>query len=88
MCKPSGPTGRAVTAQGHPRTIFGRAIKSRNLVVAEMTARELGRLSLDESLALTALVACQEPAAAHHSQCGGSFGCSRRTTGCPSRRSH
>ena len=50
-----------MTAQGHPRTIFGRAIKSRNLVLAETTARELGRLSLDESLALTALVACQEP---------------------------
>jgi hypothetical protein len=50
-----------LTAQGHPRTIFGRAIKSRNLIVAELTARDLGRLSLDESLALTALVACQEP---------------------------
>ena len=45
-----------MTAQGHPRTIFGRAIKSRNLVVAETTARELGRLSLDEILALTALL--------------------------------
>ena len=31
-------------------------------MLAETTARELGRLSLDESLALTALVACQEPA--------------------------
>jgi hypothetical protein len=51
-----------LTAQGHPRTIFGRAIKSSNLVIAEMTARELGRLSLDESLALTALVARQDPA--------------------------
>ena len=39
--------------QGNPRAIFKRAIERGNVVVAEMTARELGRLSLDESLALT-----------------------------------
>jgi hypothetical protein len=50
-----------VTAQGHPRAIFSRAIERRNLVVAEATARELGRITLDESLALTALVAQNDP---------------------------
>jgi hypothetical protein len=48
---PSGPTGRAVTAQGHPRVIFKRAIERGNVVIAEATARELGRISLEEALA-------------------------------------
>ncbi len=39
------PTGRAVTAQGHPRAIFSRVIEHGNLVVAEATAREVGNLS-------------------------------------------
>jgi hypothetical protein len=46
-----------VTAQGHPRAIFSRAIEHGNLIAAESVARELGRITLDESLALTALVA-------------------------------
>jgi hypothetical protein len=50
-----------LTAQGHPRTIFKRAIERSNIAVAEATAREVGRLSLDEALALTALVARHEP---------------------------
>ena len=50
-----------MTAQGHPRTIFKRAIERSNVAIAETTARELGRLSLDEALALTALVARHEP---------------------------
>jgi hypothetical protein len=50
-----------MTAQGHPRSIFKRAIENCNLVVAEMTARELGRLTLDESLALTGLVLQKDP---------------------------
>jgi Domain of unknown function (DU1801) len=41
-----------VTAQGHPRAIFTRAIERGNLVVAEATARELGRLTLEEVLRL------------------------------------
>jgi hypothetical protein len=51
-----------LTAQGHPRRIFQTAIERGNLVLAEATARELGRITLDESLALTALVARHEPA--------------------------
>jgi hypothetical protein len=37
---PSGPGEASMTAQGHPRTVFERAIRSRNVVAA----RELGRL--------------------------------------------
>jgi hypothetical protein len=58
---PSGPTGRAVTAQGHPRRIFATAIERGNIVMAEATARELGRITLEEALGLTALVAEREP---------------------------
>jgi hypothetical protein len=50
-----------VTAQGHPRAIFKRAIEHGNVTVAEMTARELGGITLDESLALTALVVQKDP---------------------------
>jgi hypothetical protein len=49
LFRPSRPTGRAVTAQGHPRAIFKRAIERGNLVVAEATAREIGRLTLEEA---------------------------------------
>jgi hypothetical protein len=50
-----------LTAQGHPRTIFRRAIERGNRMIAEMTVREIGRISLDESLALTALIALKDP---------------------------
>jgi hypothetical protein len=50
-----------VTAQGHPRAIFKRAIEHGNVTVAEMTARELGGITLAESLALTALVVQKDP---------------------------
>ena len=50
-----------MTAQGHPRAIFKRAIEHGNVTLAEVTARELGRISLDESLALTALVVQKDP---------------------------
>jgi hypothetical protein len=50
-----------VTAQGHPRRIFATAIERGNIVMAEATARELGRISLEEALALTALVAEKDP---------------------------
>ena len=50
-----------MTAQGHPRRIFANAIERGNVVMAEATAQELGRISLDEALALTALVAEKEP---------------------------
>jgi hypothetical protein len=50
-----------VTAQGNPRVIFKRAIERGTVAIAESVARELGQLSLGESLALTALVARQDP---------------------------
>jgi hypothetical protein len=46
-----------LTAQAHPRSIFGRAIENGNLLVAEMTARELGRLTLEGALWLLFLYA-------------------------------
>jgi hypothetical protein len=42
--------------------VFARALQHGNLLVAEATARELGRLSLDEALELTILIAQKEPA--------------------------
>ncbi len=50
-----------MTAQGHPRAIFNRAIERGNLLVAETTLRELGRPSLVELLELTALIAQKDP---------------------------
>lgn len=50
-----------MTAQGHARSVFHRAIERRNLLIAETTAREIGRISLDEALALTVLVAERAP---------------------------
>jgi hypothetical protein len=37
-----------LTAQGHPRAIYKRAIERGNVVVAEMAAREVGNPSLEE----------------------------------------
>ncbi len=50
-----------MSAQGHPRAIFKRVIERGNLVLAEATARELGRLTLDEALRLLFLYAEKEP---------------------------
>src|SRR5947208_1629219 len=59
---PLGPRrGAASTSQGHPRTIFRRALERDNLVLAEVTAREIGRVTIAEALELTALVARKQP---------------------------
>ena len=50
-----------MTAQGHPRAIFSRAIERGNLVVAEASAREVGNLTLEEALRLLFLYAEKEP---------------------------
>ena len=50
-----------MTAQGHPRTIFTRAVERGNAVIAEATARELGSLTLEEALRLLFLYAEKEP---------------------------
>jgi hypothetical protein len=47
----------ATSSQGHPRAIFRRAIDRGNLILAETSAREVGRLTLTEALELTALYA-------------------------------
>jgi len=51
-----------LTAQGHPRAIFIRAIERGNVVLAEATAREVGGLTLEEALKLVLLYADREPA--------------------------
>jgi hypothetical protein len=50
-----------VTAQGHPRATFYRAIERGQLAVAETTLREMGRITLIEALQLTALIAVKDP---------------------------
>jgi hypothetical protein len=50
-----------MTAQGHPRAIFTRAIERGNLVAAEASAREVGNLTLEEALRLLFLYAEKEP---------------------------
>jgi hypothetical protein len=57
----AAPGGGASTSQGHPRTIFRRALEHDNLVVAEVTAREIGRVTIAEALELTALVTRKQP---------------------------
>jgi hypothetical protein len=41
---------------GHARTVFRRALKHENLLVAEATAKEIGWISLGEALELTVLI--------------------------------
>ena len=50
-----------MTAQGHPRAIFNRAIERGSVAIAETTLRELGRPSLLELLELTSLIAVKDP---------------------------
>ncbi len=58
---PGARRGVATTSQGHPRTSFRRALEHDNLVLAEVTAREIGRVTIAEALELTALVARKQP---------------------------
>ena len=51
-----------MTAQGHPRTIFKRAIERGNLAHRRGDGARARPAVLDEALALTALVARHEPA--------------------------
>jgi hypothetical protein len=51
-----------MTAQGHPRAIFSRAIEKGNLVIAEATAHEITNLTLEEALRLLFLYAEKDPA--------------------------
>jgi hypothetical protein len=51
-----------LTAQGHPRAIFSRAIERGNLAVAAEVAREVPNLTLEEALRLLFLYAEKDPA--------------------------
>jgi hypothetical protein len=48
-----------VTSQGSPATRFSRAIERRSLINAELAAREMGQVSLEDALALVILYAEQ-----------------------------
>jgi hypothetical protein len=50
-----------LTAEGHPRAVFRRAIERKNLLVAQTVAREMGVVGLDEALELVVLTAEFEP---------------------------
>ncbi len=51
-----------MTAQGHPRAVYQRAIERGNLLVAETTLRaEIPRPTLTDLLELTALIAQRDP---------------------------
>jgi hypothetical protein len=51
-----------MTASGHPRTIFQRAIERQNLMVAETVLRtEIPKPTLLDLLELTALIALKDP---------------------------
>jgi hypothetical protein len=45
----------ASTSQGHPHTIFRPTLEHKNLLVAEATAKEIGRVSLEEALEMRCL---------------------------------
>src|SRR5205809_7741636 len=51
-----------MTSQGTALGRFTRAVANGNLRGAEMAARELGRLGLDDALRLCLLLAVQDPA--------------------------
>jgi hypothetical protein len=48
-----------VTAEGVPLTRFRRAIETRSLLLAELAARECGRLPLEDVLSLVLLYAAE-----------------------------
>ena len=50
-----------MTSQGTAHGRFTRAIRTRNLRAAEMAARELGALSVDDALRLCVLFAHSDP---------------------------
>ena len=58
----AGPEeGGTTTSQGHPYTVFRRALERGDLLVAEATAKELPRISLADALELTVLIAREDP---------------------------
>jgi hypothetical protein len=60
--KPSGPgEEERRPRRARPYPVFRRALERRNLVVAETTAKEIGRISLTEALELTLLIARKDP---------------------------
>jgi hypothetical protein len=50
-----------VSPKGSPHAHFQRALERRHLISAEAAARQLGRLSLADALALCLLIAAEDP---------------------------
>ena len=50
-----------MTAQGHPLSRFRRAVDHGNLLEAEASAREFGRLDLEDALGFLNMIAAREP---------------------------
>lgn len=50
-----------MTSQGSPYGRFSKALRARSLFHAELAARELGKLNLDDALELTILIAEEDP---------------------------
>ena len=50
----------SVTAQGTPLTRFRRAVERKSLLNAELAAREMGQLNLEEALSLVLLYAAAD----------------------------
>jgi len=50
LLPPPAPGKAQLTSQGHPRTVFKRALEHDNLVLAEVTAREIGRVTVGSQL--------------------------------------
>lgn len=53
---------RSVTAQGSPATRYRRAVETRSVFLAELAAREMGHVPLDDAVDLLLLYAEREPA--------------------------
>jgi hypothetical protein len=58
----ASPLRCPMTSQGSAHGRFARAIQQGNLLLAELAAREMGGLSLEDALDLTLLIAAQKPA--------------------------
>jgi hypothetical protein len=61
VCRPALERSAGLTSDGHPYSIFQRAIKNGNIVAADLAARELRGLNLTDALDLTAHAAAGLP---------------------------
>jgi hypothetical protein len=65
-----------VTAEGAPRARFRRAIERRSLLNAELAAREMGQVTLEEAYSSSPSTASKTIGGRKGRWCAGSAGCS------------